>query len=99
MKIEKEWIQKKLILRLSGYLDSEAAPDLQNVMEKELPQAEDLEIDFAQLEYVTSAGLRVLLLGAKTMKKKDGMTTAVNVNESVMNVFEMTGFNEILLIK
>ena len=84
-------------LLVEGRLDTVTAPDL----EKELlllSEASSLEMDFSKLEYISSAGLRVLLSAHKVFAKKNGMTIT-NVGEMVMDVFEVTGFKDILSIR
>ncbi|MDR1731427.1 MAG: STAS domain-containing protein [Synergistaceae bacterium] len=83
-------------LVLSGRLDAVGAPELQ---EKLLPLFEDggtVELDFADAAYVSSAGLRVLLLGAKAAEAKKGVMTLRNVPRAVKEIFDMTGFSDIL---
>ena len=99
MQIEKEKQEKMLILKLSGRLETSTAPKLQEVVEKELEEVTELRLDMKNLEYVSSAGLRVLLAVSKKMKAKNAVMTVYNVNEEVMEVFKITGFNEILSIQ
>jgi len=99
MQIEKEKQEKMLILKLSGRLETSTAPKLQEVVEKELEEVTELRLDMKNLEYVSSAGLRVLLAASKKMKAKNAVMTVYNVNEEVMEVFKITGFNEILSIQ
>ena len=86
-------------LALSGRLDTTTAPSLQEALIPEFDIAKHIELDFAELAYVSSAGLRVLLMGEKTAKAKDGKQTLVNVSAEIMEVFDMTGFTEILHIE
>ncbi len=99
MQIEKEKQEKMLILKLSGRLETSTAPKLQEVVEKELEEVTELRLDMKNLEYVSSAGLRVLLAASKKMKAKNAVMTVYNVNEEGMEVFKITGFNEILSIQ
>ncbi len=99
MQIEKEKQEKMLILKMSGRLETSTAPKLQEVVEKELEEVTELRLDMKNLEYVSSAGLRVLLAASKKMKAKNAVMTVYNVNEEVMEVFKITGFNEILSIQ
>lgn len=99
MQIEKEKQEKMLILKLGGRLETSTAPKLQEVVEKELEEVTELRLDMKNLEYVSSAGLRVLLAASKKMKAKNAVMTVYNVNEEVMEVFKITGFNEILSIQ
>lgn len=99
MQIEQIREKERLTLRLEGRLETSTAPELQRVVEKELEDVTELWMDLERLEYVSSAGLRVLLAASKKMKAKGGSMTVRNVNEEVMEVFEITGFNEILDIR
>lgn len=85
-------------LHFEGRLDTLTAPDLQKVLDQELPEAKTLVFDFKELEYVSSAGLRVVLTTYKAMPNKDSFYL-VNVSEDIMNLFEVTGFSEFLNIK
>ena len=87
-----------LEIALEGRLDTMTAPELEAELNKSLGGADSLTMDFSKLEYISSAGLRVLLSAHKTMKAKGGMTVT-HVNEIVQEVFEVTGFAEILTIE
>ncbi len=96
MQIESNKTQGCLNLKLSGRLETSTAPKLQEVVEKELEGIDELKLDMEGIEYVSSAGLRVLLTASKEMKAKGGNMIVSNVNDDVMEVFEITGFKEIL---
>ena len=87
-----------LTLVLEGRLDTITAPELEAELKKSLGDAETLCLDFTKLDYISSAGLRVLLSAHKVMSAKGGMKI-VNVNEIVKEVFEVTGFAHILTIE
>ncbi len=89
---------EKLVLSLEGRLDTTTAPELDEVLKNSLGDITDLSLDLEKLEYLSSAGLRVLLSAQKTMNKK-GTMTVYNVNETIMEIFEITGFAEILTIQ
>ena len=99
MNISKTQNGEKTTLTLSGRLDTTTAPILQEALIPELDTAKHIELDFTELAYVSSAGLRVLLMGEKTAKAKGGKQTLVNVSAEIMEVFDMTGFTEILHIE
>lgn len=99
MQIEQVREEEKLILKISGRLETSTAPELQSVVENELDGVADLWMDLETLEYVSSAGLRVLLAASKKMKARGGNMIVQHVNEEVMEVFEITGFKEILNIR
>ena len=98
MNINKTQNGEKTLLALSGRLDTTTAPKLQDALIPEFDTVKHVELDFSGLAYVSSAGLRVLLMGEKTAKATGGKFTLVNVSEEIMEVFEMTGFADILNI-
>ncbi len=98
MKINKNLNGSSLNVALEGRLDTTTAPELEQSLKESMDAATELTLDFAQLEYISSAGLRVLLSTHKAMSKKGGMKV-VNVNEVVNEVFEVTGFADILDIE
>ena len=90
----KKWIE------LDGRLDTTAAPQLGDVIEKELQEpVKELVIDMEKCAYVASSGLRVILQAQKSINRVQGSMIVKNVNETVMEVFEMTGFSDILTIE
>ncbi|MDO4982598.1 MAG: STAS domain-containing protein [Eubacteriales bacterium] len=97
MEIIKNLDGNKLAIALVGRLDTITAPELDKELKVSLDGVSELAFDFTQLEYISSAGLRVLLAAQKAMNKVGTMTIS-NVNESIMEVFEMTGFADILTI-
>lgn len=86
------------MVSLSGRLDTTTAPELEAQLRVLLPDTSALVLDFAALGYISSAGLRVLLVAQKEMNKKKGQLSLVHVNSDVMEVLEMTGFSDILTI-
>ena len=88
----------KAAFTLEGRLDTITAPELEQALQDVLPGLTELTLDLEKLEYISSAGLRVLLSAQKTMKKQ-GIMKVVHVNETVMEIFEVTGFSEILTIE
>ena len=87
-----------LRIALEGRLDTNTAPQLEAELKTSLSGITELELDFSGLEYISSAGLRVLLAAQKTMSRQGKMTIR-NVNETIMEVFEVTGFVDILNIQ
>ena len=87
-----------VILNLEGRLDTTTAPALETTIKEVLPALTGLILDFEKLEYISSAGLRVLLSAQKAMKGKGEMKIC-HVNESIMEIFEVTGFSDILTIE
>ena len=98
MTIEKKVNGTALEIALEGRLDTMTAPELEAELNQSLSSAESLTLDFSKLEYISSAGLRVLLSAHKVMSAKGGMKLR-NVNEIVQEVFEVTGFADILDIE
>jgi anti-sigma B factor antagonist len=98
MEIKKEQNGPVLKISLSGRLDAVTAPDLDKVVQNELAGVTELTLDFTDLVYVASAGLRVLLLAQKRMKKQ-GFMKLTHVNKDVNDVLEMTGFIDFLTIE
>ena len=98
MNITKQKDGSKLTVSLQGRLDTTTAPDLEKEMKDALTGVTELTIDCANLDYISSAGLRVLLSLHKTMAKAGSMKL-IHVNEMVMEVFEVTGFSDILTIE
>ena len=88
----------KAVFALDGRLDTVTAPDLEKALKDSLDGVSELTLDFAGLEYISSAGLRVLLSTQKIMSCKGGMKIK-NVNETIMEIFEVTGFSDILTIE
>ena len=98
MTISKELNGSALKIALEGRLDTMTAPELEAELNQSLGNAESLTLDFSKLDYISSAGLRVLLSAHKAMSAKGGMKVT-NVNEIVREVFEVTGFADILTIE
>ena len=88
----------KLTITLEGRLDTTTAPELETELKTALDGVTELVFDIKDLAYISSAGLRVLLSAQKVMNKQGSMKI-VNVNETVMEIFEVTGFSDILTIE
>ena len=98
MTITKKQNGSTLELALAGRLDTMTAPELEAALSKDVGGADELILDFSKLDYISSAGLRVLLSAHKAMLSKEGMKV-INVNDIVQEVFEVTGFADILTIE
>ena len=98
MTIEKQEQGSTLKIAVGGRLDTTTAPQLEAELKRSINGIAELDFDFAGLEYLSSAGLRVLLAAQKVMNMQ-GTMTIHNVNETIMEVFEITGFSEILTIE
>ena len=98
MTIEKTLNKTELTINLTGRLDTTTAPRLEAELKQSISGAEKLVLDFSALEYLSSAGLRVLLAAQKVMNKQGEMIIR-NVNETIAEIFEVTGFSEVLTIE
>ena len=98
MNIEKICNDTEVVLKVSGRLDTTTAPSLETAVAEAVASCECLVLDFAGLEYISSAGLRVILKAQKILAAKGGMKL-LHVNETIMEIFEITGFSDILTIE
>ena len=98
MTIEKKINNDAVTLIVSGRLDTQTAPELEKELDSVLADIKELTFDFANLEYVSSAGLRVILKAQKAMNAQGSMKLT-GVNDSIMEVFDITGFLDILTIE
>ena len=98
MKIEKCMNGDELTITLTGRLDTTTAPQLESELKAILEGVKTLALDFACLDYLSSAGLRVLLATQKTMNKQGSMVVR-NVTETIAEIFDVTGFSDILTIE
>ena len=98
MTIQKIQENNNLTIKLEGRLDTITAPELEQELKGLLPGVEHLVIDLTATEYISSAGLRVLLSAQKTMNRQGDMLVK-GANEVIMEIFEVTGFSDILTIE
>lgn len=98
MDILKEKDGKTLVVKLVGRLNTDTSPELTESLKGDLDDIEELTLDLSELIYVSSAGLRVILATQKIMNKQGSMKV-INVQDIVMEVFEATGFVDILTIE
>ena len=98
LNIKKEQDNDKLTFALEGRLDTVTSPELESAIKESLDGVKELVMDFENLEYISSAGLRVLLSAQKTMMQQGSMKV-INVNDIVMEIFDVTGFGDILTIE
>ena len=99
MTINKTVNGSDLTVALEGRLDTTTAPELEAFLKDALADAQTLTFDFEKLEYISSAGLRVLLSAQKTMNAKDGAMKVTHICDVIMEIFEVTGFCDILAIE
>ena len=98
MMIEIKKTEEHAVVEIVGRLDTTTAPSLEKTLNDDMGETKNLIFDFKGLEYISSAGLRVLLSAQKRMQKIGSMKV-INVCEEVMEVFEITGFADILTIE
>lgn len=99
MNIVKNYNEKELTLSIEGRIDTITSQDLDKEIEEELGNFNSLIMDFTELEYISSAGLRVLIATQKKLKSEDIPFAIKNVNDSVGEIFRMSGFDKILKIE
>ena len=85
-----------LTVAISGNIDTVTAPELDTKLQENLSGIKDLILDFAAVDYISSAGLRVILMANQQLEDADGTMTIKNANDEVRDVFEMTGFDSLL---
>ena len=98
MEINKKIDGSKMEVSLSGRLDTTTAPELEKSLKESLGGITELTLDFTGLEYISSAGLRVLLSAQKAINAANGTMTIVGANDIVKEIFDVTGFSDILTI-
>ena len=97
MTVNKNLKADTLSVAVEGRIDTTTAPELEKEIKASLDGVKSLVMDFAKVEYISSAGLRVLLSTQKIMNKQ-GEMKLINVNSDIMEIFEVTGFSDILTI-
>lgn len=98
MTIEKKIENENVTLTISGRMDTTTAPELEKTLDNVLDGTKELVFDMTNLEYISSAGLRVILKAQKAMNAQGSMKL-IGVNDSIMEVFDITGFLDILTIE
>ncbi|MEE0900908.1 MAG: STAS domain-containing protein [Methanobrevibacter sp.] len=99
MDIVKNYNEKELTIEVGDRIDTVTAPDFENEILDEMGKFDSLIIYFANLEYISSAGLRVLISTQKKLKPEDIPMTIKNVNDTINEIFRMSGFDKILKIE
>lgn len=99
MDIKKNYNEKELTLEVGDRIDTITAPDFENEINDEMGNFDSLIIDFANLEYISSAGLRVLIATQKKLKGEGIPMVIKNVNDTINEIFRMSGFDKILKIE
>ena len=98
LNIQKTKEDDAILYQLEGRLDTVTAPELESALQESLDETTNLILDFEKLDYISSAGLRVLLSAQKILSNQ-GTMKVTHVNDTIMEIFEVTGFNEILTIE
>lgn len=98
LNIQKTQGNDSILYQLEGRLDTVTAPELETSLQEALVETTNLVLDFEKLDYISSAGLRVLLSAQKIINNQ-GTMKVIHVNDTIMEIFEVTGFNEILTIE
>lgn len=99
MDIEKNYTEKELTIAVGDRIDTVTAPDFENEITDEMGKFDSLVIDFSNLEYISSAGLRVLIATQKKLTPENIPMTIKNVNNTIKEIFSMSGFDKILKIE
>ena len=100
LNVEKKLDNGVLLIALEGELDTLSSPDFEDMLEPLLAQAQSVTIDFEKLEYISSAGLRVLLAAEQALEEKGAeKVRVVNMNSTIRNIFEITGFTDVLAVE
>ena len=99
MELIKHNENEKVIISASGRIDTNTAPAFEAEIKECIAECSELVLDFAGVEYISSAGLRVLLTTHKTMFKKGGSLKIINVAGEIMDIFDITGFSTVLNIE
>lgn len=99
MKLTETRNENMIQITIEGRVDTNTSPELQTAILNAFQKGNKLILDFAQVEYISSAGLRALLIGQKTAMSKGASMKLVNVGDTVMNVLKMSGFSNVLTIE
>ena len=99
MEFTKHKVEGTLTVRVKGRLDTNTAPELEKDLLEEIEGVKKLDLELSELDYISSAGLRVVLMLHKTLTNKKGTLTVIKPKEEVMAVFDMTGFSGFLNIE
>ena len=99
MNITKNYNGKELTIEIEERIDTVTAPEFENEINDELGNFDSLILDFTNLEYISSAGLRVLIATQKKLKPEDIPMVIKNVNDTISEIFRMSGFDKILKIE
>ena len=99
MTVEEVKFEDKLQLNVKGKVDAVSAPEFQNAVLKAFVKSSNIIINFSETTYVSSAGLRALIIGQKTAHSKGGSMSIINANEGIVDVLRVTGLEKILSVR
>ena len=99
MDLTKHYDEKELTIEVGTKIDTTTAPDFENEIMDEMGKFDSLTLDFKDLEYISSAGLRVLITVQKKLKPQEIPFTIINVNDAIMDIFKISGFDNILNVQ
>lgn len=99
MEIEKKYVEKELTLSIEGRIDTITSNDLEKEISDEMGNFDSLVMDFARVDYISSAGLRLLISTQKKLKQDNIPFVIKNVNDTVKEIFSMSGFDKVLKIQ
>ena len=99
MNIEKIYDDKNLTVKVEGRIDTITSQELEKSLNEDIENINSLTLDFEALEYISSAGLRVLISTQKKLKANNAQLTIINVNDTIKEIFRMSGFDKILTIQ
>lgn len=99
MNVIKTYDEKELTIEVEGRVDTVTAPDFENEINDEKSNFDSLILDFSNLEYISSTGLRVLIKTQKQLKPENIPMTIKNVNDNISEIFRMSGFDKVLTIE
>ncbi len=100
LNVEKKLEDGALLIALEGELDTLSSPDFEDMLEPLLAEARSLTLDFEKLDYISSAGLRVLLAAEQALEEKGAeKVRVVNMNSTIRNIFDITGFVDVLSVE
>lgn len=96
MDLTKEYNEKELTIKVGNKIDTSTAPDFENEIMDEMGKFDSLTLDFNDLEYISSAGLRVLILVEKNLKPQEIPFTIININDAIKDILTISGFDKLL---
>ena len=99
MNINKTYVDNNLTVQVEGRIDTITSQELEESLNEDIEKIDTLTLDFKELEYISSAGLRVLIVTQKKLKANDASLTIINANDTLKEIFRMSGFDKLLTIQ